>query len=243
MKTALVTGASRGIGREIAVRLARAGCDVGVNFRINTDAAHETARLIESCGRKAYLYKADVSDEAEVRAMAKKLNADTGGADILVNNAGIAEQLMFCDITPEKWDRMFAVNVKGAYLVTRAVLPHMIHRKYGRIINISSMWGISGGSCEVHYSASKAALIGMTKALAKELGPSGITVNCVAPGVISTEMNEALDKDTLAALAEETPLMRLGTPADAAAAAVFFASEEAGFITGQVLSADGGIIL
>lgn len=243
MKTALVTGASRGIGRAIAVRLARDGYHIAVNYRENTAAAEETLRMITEQGGSGALYRSDISDGKAVSEMMDKISADTGGAEVVVNNAGIAEQIMFCDITEEKWDRMFNVDVKGAYLVTRAALPFMIHQKYGRIINISSMWGVSGGSCEVHYSAAKAALIGMTKALAKELGPSGITVNCIAPGVITTEMNGHLDGDTLSALRDETPVMRLGTPEDAAEAVSYFASRAAGFVTGQVLSVDGGITL
>ncbi|MGN0691434.1 MAG: elongation factor P 5-aminopentanone reductase [Oscillospiraceae bacterium] len=243
MKTALVTGASRGIGRAIAVRLARDGFYIAVNFRENTAAAEETLRIIGDMGGKGALYRADISDGKAVSEMLEKISVDTGGAEVIVNNAGIAEQIMFCDITEEKWDRMFNVDVKGAYLVTQAALPYMIHQKYGRVINISSMWGVSGGSCEVHYSAAKAALIGMTKALAKELGPSGITVNCIAPGVITTEMNSHLDGETLDLLRDETPVMRLGTPEDVAEAVSYFASRKAGFVTGQVLSVDGGITL
>lgn len=243
MKTALVTGASRGIGRAIALRLGRDGYYIAVNYRENTAAAEETLRIITEQGGSGALYRADISDGRAVSEMMEKISSETGGAEVIVNNAGIAEQIMFCDITEEKWDRMFNVDVKGAYLVTRAALPFMIHRKYGRIINISSMWGVSGGSCEVHYSAAKAALIGMTKALAKELGPSGITVNCIAPGVINTEMNGHLDGETLDALRDETPVMRLGTPDDVAEAVSYFASQSAGFVTGQVLSVDGGITL
>ncbi|MGN0696462.1 MAG: elongation factor P 5-aminopentanone reductase [Oscillospiraceae bacterium] len=243
MKTALVTGASRGIGRAIALRLAGDGYHIAVNYRENTAAAGETLRMITERGGSGALYRADISDGRAVSEMMEKISSDTGGAEVIVNNAGIAEQIMFCDITEEKWDRMFNVDVKGAYLVTQAALPFMIHRKYGRVINISSMWGVSGGSCEVHYSAAKAALIGMTKALAKELGPSGITVNCIAPGVINTEMNGHLDRETLDALRDETPVMRLGTPEDVAEAVSYFASQSAGFVTGQVLSVDGGITL
>lgn len=243
MKTALVTGASRGIGRAIAVKLAQDGYFITVNYKENTAAAEETLSIIRAQGGKGALYRADISDGKAVSEMLEKITTETGGAEIVVNNAGIAEQIMFCDITEEKWDRMFNVDVKGAYLVTQAALPFMIHQKYGRVINISSMWGVSGGSCEVHYSAAKAALIGMTKALAKELGPSGITVNCIAPGVITTEMNSHLDGETLDLLRDEAPVMRLGTPEDVAEAVSYFASQKAGFVTGQVLSVDGGITL
>ncbi len=188
-------------------------------------------------------YQADVSDKTEVEEMFRKAEQELGKISALVNNAGIAEQILFSDITEEKWDRMFAVNVKGAYNCTQAVLPSMIHEKYGRIINVSSMWGISGASCEVHYSASKAALIGFTKALAKEVGLSGITVNCVAPGVIGTDMNAAISGEILEELKENTPLNRIGTSEDVAEAILFLASDKASFITGQTLSVDGGFIL
>lgn len=241
MKTVLVTGASRGIGKAAAIGFGRLGYNVAVNYCNNREAAEETAAAVNSYGGRAAVYKADISGCREVSDMVSEIEKELGGVDILVNNAGIAEQIVFSDITEEKWDRMFDVNVKGAYLVTKAVLPHMIHEKYGRIINISSMWGVSGGSCEVHYSAAKAAVIGMTKALAKELGPSGITVNCVAPGVIDTDMNVHLSAEDKQMLCDETPLMKIGTPEDVAAAVLYFASEGAGFVTGQILSADGGI--
>lgn len=241
VKTVLVTGASRGIGKAAAIGFGRLGYNVAVNYCNNRKAAEETAAAVNSYGGRAAVYKADISESCEVSDMVSGIEKELGGVDILVNNAGIAEQIVFSDITEEKWDRMFDVNVKGAYLVTKAVLPHMIHEKHGRIINISSMWGVSGGSCEVHYSAAKAAVIGMTKALAKELGPSGITVNCVAPGVIDTDMNMHLNAEDKQMLCDETPLMKIGTPEDVAAAVLFFASDGAGFVTGQILSADGGI--
>lgn len=241
MKTVLVTGASRGIGKATAEAFGRLGYNVAVNYCNNRKAAEEAAADIGSYGGRAAIYKADISKSGEVSEMISDIEKELGGIDILVNNAGIAEQIVFTDITEEKWDRMFDVNVKGAYLVTKAVLPHMIHEKSGRIINISSMWGVTGGSCEVHYSAAKAAVIGMTKALAKELGPSGITVNCVAPGVIETEMNSHLSAEDKQILCDDTPLMKIGTPEDVAAAVLYFASEGAGFVTGQILCADGGI--
>ena len=165
-----------------------------------------------------------------------------GSADILINNAGIAQQKLFTDITDDDFTRMFDINVRGVFNCCRAALPYMIHKKHGRIINISSMWGVCGASCEVHYSASKAAVIGMTKALAKEVGPSGITVNCIAPGLIDTPMNANLSKETINELCEETPVGRIGTPEDIANAALFLASDSSSFITGQVLGVDGGFI-
>lgn len=231
MKKALVSGASRGIGAACAKALADAGHSVIVNYRKSREAAE---KLADGIGGAAVM--ADVSDPEAVRDMLTV----AGGVDILVVNAGIAMQKLFTDTSFDDWRRVFSVNVDGAYNLIHAALPHMIHEKWGRIVIISSMWGIRGASCEVAYSASKAALIGLTKALAKELGPSNITVNCVAPGVIDTEMNSALSPDTLSSLVDDTPLTRLGTAEDVAAAVAFLCSDRASFITGQVLSVDGG---
>lgn len=242
-KTVLITGAARGIGRAAAVAFAGAGYSVAVNYNKSEEAALSLCAELERLSVRALPFRADVSDKAAVNAMFAEIEKTLGAASVLVNNAGIAEQALFTDITEEMWDRMFAVNVKGAYNCAQAALPSMIHEKYGRIINVSSMWGISGASCEVHYSASKAALIGFTKALAKEVGLSGITVNCVAPGVIDTDMNGRLSEETLAELRECTPLNRIGAPADVAETILFLASEKAAFITGQTVSVDGGFIL
>ena len=162
---------------------------------------------------------------------------------MLVNNAGIAQQKLFTDLTLQDWERLFAVDVTGVFLCCRRALPGMIRRQQGVILNISSMWGQVGASCEVHYSAAKAAVIGLTKALAKEEGPSRIRVNCIAPGVIATEMNAHLTPEDMEDLREETPLLRIGTPADVARAAVFLASDQASFITGQVLGVNGGMVV
>lgn len=242
-QTVLITGASRGIGRAAAAAFARNGYNVAVNYCKSKEKATDLADELNGYGVMAAAYQADVSDKTAVGEMFGKAEQELGRISVLVNNAGIAEQILFSDITEEKWDRMFAVNVKGAYNCTQAALSSMIHEKYGRIINVSSMWGISGASCEVHYSASKAALIGFTKALAKELGLSGITVNCIAPGVIGTDMNSAISGEILEELKEDTPLNRIGTPEDVAAAILFLASDKASFITGQTLSVDGGFIL
>lgn len=242
-RTALITGASRGIGRAAALLFGANGYNVIVNYASSAKKAEEVCEIINSAGGSALPFCADVSDRAAVNAMTAFAEEKFGGVDVLVNNAGIAEQIMFCDITEEKWDRMFDVDVKGVYNCTQSVLPHMVHNKFGRIINVSSMWGITGASCEVHYSAAKAAVIGFTKALAKELGPSGITVNAVAPGVIATEMNGMLDEETMAVLKEETPLERIGTPEDVAETVFFLASEKASFITGETVSVNGGFVI
>lgn len=242
-KTVLITGASRGIGRETALEFARAGYSVAVNFNRSAQAADELVAQLTSLGCDAAAFRCDVADYQQVFELVDTVNERFGRIDVLVNNAGIAQQRMFCDITPENWARMFQVNVTGVYNACQAVLPQMIRRHSGRIINLSSIWGISGASCEVHYSASKAAVIGLTKALAKEVGPSGITVNCVAPGVIATEMNSQHSQADLDALCEETPLGTIGTTGDVAGIIVFLAGEKAGFLTGQVISPNGGIVM
>lgn len=237
-KTALITGASRGIGAAAARLFAENGYNVAINYHRSEAAAKALAAELG-----AFAVKADVSDIGEVREMAARVYERFGAPGVLVNNAGIAEQKLFCDISQGDWDRMFDINVKGAFNTSGVFLPGMIREKSGKIINISSIWGLVGASCEVHYSAAKAALIGFTKALAKEVAPSGITVNCVAPGVIKTDMNAALDGRTVKELEEETPLGRLGTPREVAQAILFLASENADFITGQVLSPNGGIVI
>ncbi len=232
-KIALVTGAGRGIGKAIAARLVKDGFTVIANTKKTPIA--ETENLIE--------YRADITDEAAVNDMIAFIINRFGRIDVLVNNAGIAEQKLFTDITLSDWDHMMNHNLKSMFLVTKAVLPHMIHEKQGKIINISSIWGITGASCEVHYSAAKAGVIGFTKALAKEVGLSNITVNCVAPGVIQTDMLNTFSKEDLDALKEETPLGKIGTPEDIAAAVSYFASNQSDFITGQILSPNGGFVI
>ncbi len=241
-KTALVTGASRGIGRAVAARLARAGWAVGVNYRERRDKAEELVALLRAEGCEAVALQADVAVRAQVDGMVRRLEDAFGAVSLLVNNAGVAGQALFQDVTDELWERYFAVNLNGARHTIQAVLPHMLHEKAGCIVNVSSIWGQHGASCEVTYSCTKHALIGLTRSLAMELAPSGIRVNCVAPGVIDTDMVRVLGEETLRALAAETPLGRLGTPEDIAAAVAFLASDEASFITGQVLTADGGFL-
>ena len=238
MKTALVTGASRGIGADIARHLAKDGMFVYVNYSKSYEKAEA---LAEEIGGAAIC--ADVSDETAVADMIKRIETEKGGIDVLVNNAGISMIKMLCDTTTADWDRIFSVNMKGAYLVTKAAMGHMVSNKCGRIVNISSMWGEVGASCEVAYSASKAALIGFTKALAKELSLSGITVNCITPGVIDTEMNSGLDAATMAELSEEIPLGRIGTPSEIASVVSFLCSDRAKYITGQVFGVNGGLVI
>lgn len=243
MPTAFISGASRGIGRAAALKLASLGYDLALNYHTNYEAAQNVQHEAQKYGVKVLLLAGDIADENNVREMFRKIGETFGGADVVVNNASFAEQLMFQDITYEKWRRMFAVTVDGAFFTVQNALPHMLHEKRGRIINISSMWGEVGASCEVHYSAAKGALIAMTKALAKELGPSGITVNCITPGVIDTDMNAHLSAEDLAELCEETPLGRLGSPDDIAETVAFLASAEAGFITGQIIGVNGGFVI
>ena len=231
----LITGGSRGIGRAIVKRFADEGHTVAFIYN-RSDTEAET--LSAECG--AISIKADISSPESASAAVKEAVEKLGNIDVLVNNAGVSEIKLFTDITDKDWEKMLSVNLSGAFYVTREVAKTMIYHKFGRIINVGSMWGKTGASCEVHYSASKAGLRGMTMALAKELGPSGITVNCVEPGVIKTEMLACLDEEALNSLADETPLCRLGTPKDVAALVYFLSTDEAGFITGQTIGVDGG---
>lgn len=243
MKVAVITGAGKGIGAATALRLARDGFGVAVCYNASCDNAEKIAENILSAGGSAKAYRMDITDSAEVKSIIGQIESEMGEIAVLVNNAGIAEQALFTDITDEMWHRMIETNLSGAFYCSRAVLPFMIRRKSGKIINIASIWGETGGSCEVHYSAAKAGLIGMTKALAKEVGLSGITVNCVSPGVILTDMTAHFDSDTMNALKEETPLNRIGTPEDVAGAVSFLASADADFITGQDISVNGGMYI
>ncbi len=231
MKTALVTGASRGIGAAIARSLSEKGFKVYINYAQSEEKANALAKELS-----ATAICADVSNMSQVRRMYDEIN----GVDVLVCNAGISEYGLFSDTAPETWRRVFAVNVDGAYNCIQCALPHMVHQKNGVIITMSSVWGVHGASCEVAYSASKAAIIGMTRALAKELGPSGIRVNCIAPGVIETDMLSGFSTEDKVCLSEETPLCRLGRAAEVAELAAFLASDKAAFITGQIIGADGG---
>lgn len=240
--TVIITGAAGGIG-SAAVRLfAQNKWNIVINYNNSKEKAESLLEEIKALKVNAIAFKADVSVHSQAEALVLKAINEFGHIEALVNNAGIAQQKLFTDITENDYDNMFNSNVKSVFNCSQCVLPYMIHQKYGRIINISSMWGICGSSCEVHYSASKAAVIGMTKALAREVAPSGITVNCVAPGVIDTAMNNCLSSEVLEELAQSTPVERLGTGKDVANAVLFFAKEESSFITGQVLGTDGGFI-
>ncbi len=237
--TVLITGASRGIGAAAARLFAQKGWQVAANYC----QSEQEARTLAASRPGILAVQADVADRGQVDEMIGEVLRQFGHIDVLINNAGIAQQKLFTDVTEAEWERLFSVNVTGIFHCCQAVLPGMIRRQRGKILNLSSIWGMTGASCEVVYSAAKAAVIGLSKALAKEVGPSGITVNCVAPGVIDTDMNAALDDETRAGLREETPLGVLGRPEDVANLLFFLASEQADFITGQVISPNGGFVI
>lgn len=238
MKNVLITGGSRGIGKAMVELFSAKGYRVAFTYKNSEDAAKE---LSKSTG--AVAIAADSASEAEIKAATEAAARALGGIDILINNAGISTFGMIQDISFEEWQKCLSVNLTAPFIYSREVLPYMIKNHKGRIINISSMWGLVGASCEVAYSAAKAGLIGMTKAMAKELSPSGITVNAIAPGVIKTDMNAHLGEDDIRTLAEETPVGRIGRAEEVAEAALYLASEAAGFITGEVLNISGGFVI
>lgn len=242
-QVALITGSSRGIGRAVALELSLAGYAVCINYIQSREAAEALAAQLRGEGREAIAIQADVADSHVVNEMVRQTEAELGPVTLLVNNAGISWQGLFQDMEDAAWERMLAVNLTGARNAARAVLPAMISQKSGCIVNISSMWGLRGASCEVAYACSKAAIVGLTRSLALELAPSRIRVNCVAPGCIETDMVRVLGQETREMLVAETPIGRLGTPEDIAHTVAFLASEKASFITGQVLAADGGFIV
>ena len=243
MKTVLITGASRGIGREIAIKFASEGYNVVLNYNTSESKAKIIAKYIEKMGVKCLLVKADVSVEAEVVDMVNIALNKFGKIDVLVNNAGVALSKLFQLTTTDEVARVFGVNTFGVINCSKVVVPSMVSEKSGKIINISSIWGKVGASMETIYSASKGAVIAFTMALAKELAPSNISVNCVCPGVIDTDMLLEYSEDDKNELKEQTPLNRLGTPQDVANAVYFLASDNATFITGQVITVDGGFAL
>ena len=240
MRTVLITGASGGIGRAAARLFAKQGYAVAVHYHQSRQTAEDLVQELKAAGADALLVGADVSDDGEVERMVRQTEAAFGEISVFIHNAGIASQKLLTDLPPGEWRTLMGVHLDGAYYGCRHVIPGMVRRKRGTILFVSSIWGVMGASCEAAYSAAKAGLIGLTKALAKELGPSSIQVNCIAPGVIDTAMCAGLDEETRRSLAEQTPLGRLGTPEDVASALYFLASPEAAFITGQVLGVDGG---
>ncbi len=241
--TVFITGASRGIGASAAKCFAKAGYKVGINYLSNDEAAQKVADEIISSGGICTLVKGNVASLSDMERNICEVEKKLGKVRVLINNAGIAYNAVFQDTSQDVWNNIFAVNVNGTYNCTRIILPSMISLKEGRIINVSSIWGMVGASCEVAYSSSKAALIGFTKALAKEVAPSNITVNCIAPGVINTDMNRNLGDDVLLALKEEIPSGRLGTADEVASLMLYLASSEAAYLTGQVISPNGGFVL
>ncbi len=252
MKTMLITGSSRGIGAEIAKRAYLSGqYNIVINYnksaaraaRLHSEILEEARLGDDKSYGEIIVVGADVSNPQDVENMFRQAEKVFGRVDVLVNNAAISESGLFTDLSFEDWRRMIGTNLDSVFLCCRRALPSMIHKKSGKIVNISSIWGISGASCEVSYSTAKAGIIGLTKALAKEVGPSGICVNCVAPGAIDTEMNKNLSEESIRALCDETPLGRLGEPGEIADTVLFLCSGAADFITGQTISPNGGILI
>ncbi len=244
MSKVLITGGSRGIGAAAALLFARKGWDVAIGYHTNEAAAHTVVEQVKALGVRACAIRTDVACPGQAAALVEQAVAGLEGLDALVCSAGIAlPQQLMTDTTDEQWRKMFAVNVDGTFYTLRAATPHFVAQKSGSIVTLASMWGVTGGSCEVAYSAAKGAVIAMTKALAKELGPSGIRVNCVAPGFIATDMNAHLDEESLEQLRQETPLQMLGSAEDAARSILFLAGAEGGFVTGQVLQPNGGLVI
>ena len=243
MKYALITGASGGIGAATARAFAQAGYGVAIHAHRSVDKLHALAQELSALSVPVLEVCADLSDPVQAKTMVDNVLEKFCQLDILVCCSGLSHVGLVTDIDPQQWKTLFGVNVDGMHYCCQAVLPHMVHRKEGCILTISSMWGQVGASCEVAYSATKGAVITYTKALAQEVGPSNIRVNCIAPGVIATEMNAHLSPEDLDALADETPLGRIGTPEECAACALFLASEGASFVTGQVLAPNGGLVI
>lgn len=242
-RVVLVTGGAKGIGADICRKLALKGYTIAIGYNTSRKEAEELKQDLLAMGTDADIFKADISNPNEVRKMFSAIDARFGSLYGLVNNSGVAEQALFTDITDEMWEGMISVNLSGAFYCSREAVKRMLKNKEGKIVNVTSMWGEVGAAMEVHYSASKAGLIGLTKALAKEVGLSGITVNAVSPGVIKTDMLSEFSYQELEALKEETPLNRLGEPIDVANAVAFLISGGADFITGQVLGVNGGFVI
>lgn len=242
-KVALVTGASRGIGQAAAIELAKAGADIIVNFIGNEAVAQETVEAIEALGRKAIKIKANVGDADDVQAMVDEAHATFGHIDILVNNAGITRDGLLIRMKDSDWDEVLNINLKGVYLVTKAVAKLMVKQRAGRIINMTSVSGVTGNVGQANYAAAKAGVIGFTKTCAKELAARGITVNAIAPGFIETAMTDVLPEKIKEGIAATVPLGRMGQPEEIAGVVTFLASDFARYITGQVLNVDGGMVM
>ncbi len=240
-KCALITGASGGIGSEIAVRLANDGFNIAACYCTDENGIKELEKRIQQTGVCFRAYKADVSDLSTIKRVFADATDFFGGVSVLVNNAGIAQQKLFTDITEEEFDRITAVNFKGVFNCCQCAVPFMVSQKSGKIINISSMWGVYGASCEAVYSATKAAVIGLSKALARELAPSNIQVNCVAPGAIDTKMNDNLTTEEKINFSDEIPMGRFGMASEIAGVVSFLASSDSDYVTAQVITADGGL--
>ncbi len=239
-KTVIVTGGAKGIGAATCSLFAEQGYNVVINYNSSEKEATLLFNNLKSNGYNVSVFKADISKKDEAEKLVEHTVSTFGGVDILINNAGIAQQKLFTDLTSDDWNSIISVDLTGTYNCCKAVVPYFILKQKGSIVNISSVWGVVGASCEVHYSAAKSGVIGLTKALAKELGPSNIRVNCIAPGVIDTEMNSCHSEEIMNSLCYDTPLCRIGNPIEVAEAICFLASDKASFITGQVLSVDGG---
>lgn len=242
-KTVIITGAARGIGRACAELFAAHGYQVLINYYRSVEAAGELYRSLQAKGYPVALFQADVRSRPQVDRMVDYCLAELGPIDLLINNAGIAQTRLFVDLSVAEWQRMIDTNLTGVFHCTQSVLRTMLPRQQGKIINIASIWGQVGASCEVHYSAAKAGVIGLTKALAKEVGPSNIQINCIAPGIIDTDMMASFTTAEKTALKEQTPLERFGTAEEVAACALFLASDAANFITGQVIGVNGGFVI
>ena len=241
MKTVLITGAAKGIGAAIVEEFAKEGYQVILHYNTSEQKARILKEKLTNNGQNVEIYKADLTKKTEVEKMVETIICKYGKIDVLVNNAGISQIKPFAEIEEENWDNMIDTNLKSVYLTTKAVINNMIMNQKGSIINISSIWGVTGGSCEVHYSAAKAGIIGFTKALAKEMALSNIKVNAIAPGIIETDMNHELTKEDLVELKKEIPLHRVGTPKEIAKAVKWLAESE--YITGQVIRIDGGWLM
>lgn len=242
-KTAVITGSSLGIGSAIARELSLEKMNIVINYNHSKNEAFKLMEEIRKNECMAIAVKADISNYKEANNLIEKAIEQFGKVDILVNNAGISSQKLFTEISPKDWIKIFEVNVHGMFYCTQAAVKDMLKRHYGKIINISSIWGITGASCEVHYSSTKAAVIGFTKSLAKELGPSNINVNCVAPGVINTSMNDFLNNEEVDKILKDTPLGRIGYSSEVAKTVKFLSSSDSDFLTGQVISPNGGILV